>query len=132
MALLAPIGLLIFFGAIIYSVNRYRREHAGPLSPAKGARLGAFNGLISFVVAAVIQSVLNHAEMRQQMLQTLQQRYAGNPDPQIQQVLHWVATTQGFAIFMIFVLLSLFFVFLIIASFAGALTVTLSGHKPDR
>ena len=131
-AFLPPIGLLIFFGAIIYSVNRYRREHPGPLSTSEGAWRGALSGLISYVVVAVLQTALNHAEMRRQMLQELERRYASNPDPQIQQVLHWVATTQGFTIFMVFLLLFLLFIFLVVSSFAGALAVRLSGHKPDR
>ena len=131
-AFLPPIGLLIFFGSLTYCVNRYRREHHGPLSTAQGARLGAFNGLISFVVSATLRTALYHAELRQQMIQQLQQRYAGNPDPQIQQFVHWVGTTQGFAMFMVFFLLFLFFIFLVVSSFAGALTVTLSGNKPRR
>jgi len=131
-AFVPPIGLLIFFVALTYCVNRYRREHPGPLSTAQGARLGAFNGLISFVVGAALRTALFHAALRQAMLQQVQQRYGGNPDPQIQQFVHWVTTTQGFTIFTVFFLLFLLFIFLIVSSFAGALTVTLTGHKPDR
>ena len=131
-AFVPPIGLLIFFGALTYCVNRYRREHPGPLSNAQGARFGAFNGLVSFVVGAALRTAMFHAEIRQQIIQQLQQRYAGNPDPQMQQLVQLLGTTQGFTIFMVLFLLFLFFIFLIVSSFAGALTVTLSGHKPDR
>src|SRR5262249_1638757 len=53
-AVIAPLGLLIFFGGIVYSVNRYRREHPGHLRASQGALLGALNGLISFLVSAAL------------------------------------------------------------------------------
>jgi hypothetical protein len=129
-AFIAPIGLVTFFAAIIYSVNRYRRVHPGQLSPSQGARLGAFHGLISFAVATVIQiSLLNQGEFRRQMTLEVQRRFAGNPDPQVQQLVQWAETNQGFLVITALGMLFMLAVFLIVASLAGALTVTLWGRK---
>lgn len=131
-AFIAPIGLVIFFGAIVYAVNYYRRQHPAPLSPLQGARMGAFNGLISFVVAAVLQAALNHGEYRQQMMLELQRRFAGNPDPQVQQFVHWASSTQGFTVLVLFTIIFLLVIFLIVSSFAGMLTVAFSTGKDRR
>lgn len=131
-AFITPIGLLIFFGVIIYCVNRYCREHGGRLSPSHGARLGAFNGLITFLTITVLVTVLSHGEFRQQMVSAMQQKYAASPDPRVQQVLQWAATTHGFVIFMTFSVLFLLVIFLVVSSFAGAITVTLSGNKRNQ
>jgi len=120
-----PIGLVLFFAALIYCVNRYGRVHPGTLSPAQGARLGTFNGLISYVVAVILQVAVNHGEYRQQMMAGLQRRFAGNPDPQVQQVLHWASTDHGFLVLLIWGMVLLLVIFLVLSSFAGAMTITL-------
>ncbi|HEY6970648.1 MAG TPA: hypothetical protein VJA94_15675 [Candidatus Angelobacter sp.] len=129
MAFIFPIGSLLFLAAIVYCVSRYRREQPGPFSPLQGAKLGAFNGLVAFAVLTVLILSLGRDEFRRQMVDVLQKRYAGNPDPQLQQFLHWAATNQGFLVFTILMLLFLLALLLVISSFAGALTVTLSGNK---
>lgn len=131
-AFIAPIGLLIFFGAIVYGVNRYRREHPAPLSALQGARLGAFNGLISFVVTAALVAINDHGEFRRQMMLDMQQRLGGSADPRMQDFLQWAGTNQGFLVITLVGTLVTLAIFLIVSSFAGAMTVTLSGNKRNQ
>jgi hypothetical protein len=131
-AFFAPLGLPIFLGAIVYTVGRYRRECAGHLSALQGAKLGAFNGFVSFVAASILQAAFDHGEYRRLMTLELQRRFAGNPDPQVQQFAHWAASDAGFLALMLFSLLFLLAIFLIVSSFAGALTATFSSNRQRR
>jgi len=131
-SLLPPIGLLFFVASTVYAVGRYGRDHQGPLKASQGAKMGAFNGLISYVVATALGMALNHADYRQQMMLTLQKQFHGNSDPQVQQMLHWIATNQGFVVFTLIALLFGLVVFLIVSSFIGAVTVSFSGNRDRR
>lgn len=127
-----PLGLLFFVGAIVYAVARYAREHSGPLRASHGAKMGAVSGFISFVViaaVAIMQEALNFEEYRKQVLAPMQQRFAANPDPRIQQFIHWASTDQGFIMMSIFSLFFLLIVFLIVSSFIGAVSLSLSASK---
>lgn len=130
-----PLGLLFFVGAIVYAVSRYAREHPGPLRASHGAKMGAVSGFISFIVIAVVaalQEVLNFDEYRQQVLVPLQKRLADNPDPRMQQFVHWVGTNQGFITMSILSLCFLLVVFLIVSSFIGAVSVSFAANRNRR
>ncbi|HEY6249619.1 MAG TPA: hypothetical protein VI685_06635 [Candidatus Angelobacter sp.] len=131
-SLLAPLGLLFFVASIVFLVGRYRRDHQGPLRPVQGAKLGAFNGLITFVVAAAMDAALFHEAYRQQIMLGLQKQFGGNPDPKIQQFVHWVGTNQGLAFFVAFSLILGLAIFLIVSSFIGAISVSFSSNRDRR
>ena len=121
-----PIGLVIFFAALIYCVNRYGRVHPGILRAGQGARLGTFSGLISYVVAVILRlAAFSHGEYRQQMMADLQRRLAANHDPRVQQFLQWASTDHGFTVLLIWTMFFLLVIFLVLSSFAGAMTITL-------
>lgn len=127
-----PLGLLFFVGAIVYAVGRYAREHSGPLRASHGAKMGAVSGFISFAVVAVVgvlQVVYNFDEYRKQTIVPLQQRLAGNPDPRVQQFIHWVNTDQGFITMLILSMCFLAAVFLIVSSFIGAVSVSFATNR---
>ena len=130
-----PLGLLFFVGGIVYAVGRYAREHPGPLRASHGAKMGAVSGFISFVVIAVVgvlQVVYNFDEYRKQTIVPLQQRLAGNPDPRVQQFIHWVNTDQGFITMLILSMCFLAAVFLIVSSFIGAISLSFSANRNRR
>lgn len=132
LAVFAPLGLLVFVVSLVFLVWRYRRDHLGPLRAMQGAKMGAFNGLISFLVATAVDAALFHAEYRQQMMDELHRRFAGNPDPQVQHFVQWAGTNQGFAVLVIFSLVFLLVIFLIVSSFIGAVSVSFSASKNRR
>lgn len=130
-----PLGLLFFVVAIVYAVGRYAREHQGPLRASHGAKMGAVSGFISFVVIAavgVLQVAYNFDEYRKQTLVPLQQRLAGNPDPRVQQFIHWASTDHGFIMMLILSMCFLLVVFLIVSSFIGAVSVSFAGNRNRR
>ena len=130
--LVPPIGLLLFVALLVFTVGRYCRDHQSPLRALQGAKMGAFNGLISFLVAAAVRAALFHAEYRQQMMVELHRRLADNPDPQFQHILQWAGTNQGFAVLVIFSLIFFLVIFLIVSSFIGAVSVSFSAGKDRR
>lgn len=131
-AVFAPLGVLVFVVSLVFVVWRYRRDHQGSLRAMQGAKMGAFNGLISFLVATAVDAALFHAEYRQQMMVELHRRFAGNPDPQVQHFVQWAGTNQGFAFLVIFSLVFLLVIFLIVSSFIGAVSVSFSASKDRR
>ena len=131
-AIFAPVGLLLFVAFTIYAVGRYRRDHIGPLRAMHGAKMGAFSGLISFLVATALNAALLNKEYRQQTMQILQNQFGGNPDPQIQHMMRLISTDQGFAIFLVCSLLFGLVIFLVVSSFIGAIAVTFSAPRSRR
>jgi hypothetical protein len=131
-AAFAPIGLLFFVASIVFTVGRYTRNHQGPLRASHGAKMGAFNGLISFVVTVALVALLFRHEFHQQMMQALQKQYGGNTDPQIQQLVHWMSTSQGYTFLVIFSIVFGLAVLLIVSSFIGAISVTFSANRARR
>jgi hypothetical protein len=93
-----PLGIALFIAGLIIAINRYSRDHGGPLAPSQGAKLGAAMGCVAagmILILGVGWLMLHFAEVRQQMLQSLQQSMGNNPDPRVQQIFHWASTDQG-------------------------------------
>lgn len=91
-------GIVLFLVSLIVAIAVYRREHPGTLTTTQGAALGAVMGLVSYLfvlIYAAVEAGRHFGEFRQQWLDNLQQRMGSNPDPQIQQFIHWAATNQG-------------------------------------
>lgn len=131
LAFLGPFGIPIFLFAVVLAVSRYRRNYPGPLPASRGARLGAFTGLLTFIVAAglgAIEALRNTSEIRNQFLQVIQQK-AADPNLRTQQAAQFLATDQGFMFFLIFLGVFLLVFCLMLSSAVGALTVVFSGNK---
>ncbi|HEY6349791.1 MAG TPA: hypothetical protein VI636_10300 [Candidatus Angelobacter sp.] len=131
-ALFLPLGLLFFVASIVFAVGRYGREHQGPLRASQGAKMGAFNGLVSFVVTTTLATTLFHEEQRQQIMQMLQKQLGSISDPLFQRMVHWMMTSQGYVVLVIFSMLVGLAIFLIVSSFIGAVTVSFSAHRDRR
>lgn len=111
-----------------------RRNPLAQIPPALGAKLGAVSGLFGFAVFAVLiaaEAVIfrSSGELRAALLDALQRSAASNPDPQAQQVLDYLRTPQGLALFMALALAFVFFVFLVLSSLGGALSAALLRRK---
>lgn len=102
------------------TIHRYRPYHAGKLSSGQGARLGAFMALLSFV-AFLIFFLATISLKREALLKMFQEQAGQYHDPQSQQVLAWLASNQGFAIFTVGALFFALLVFLGIGAISGAL-----------
>lgn len=98
------IGLIItgFLAALLY-----KRAGGGTLSPSAAARLGALAGTISFAgtsILTVIAVWVLHAQQqfREMTLRPVEQAIAQQPDPQVQHVLQWLLTPEGFGFMLAF------------------------------
>ena len=94
--------------------------------------MGAFNGLVSFVVATTLATALFHEEKHQQIMQMLQKQFGSNTDPLVQRFAHWMMTSQGYVVFVILSLLVGLAIFLIVSSFIGAVTISFSANRDRR
>jgi len=126
------VGLLT---AGFFSVYFYRRRNPfTPLTLRLGARLGALSGLLGFaitMIATAIATAILHsaAEIHGLMLKAVQQYGAGSSNPQMQQVLDFYATRQGFIVMLILGCLMMLILFLVVSSVGGMLGATILKRK---
>lgn len=128
---LSGLGIILFLVSVVVAVRRYRRGHSGPLMAAQGMRLGVAFGLISYVVVLIIPAVYyaQHFAEFQQLMLTIQQQAAGNPDPRVQQLAHWVVTSQGTLVLVTFAMVVFLVFILLISATVGAVAASFSGGK---
>ncbi len=128
--LLTSLGLNPFVAMLsvgFMAIAFYRQRNAGiAIKPAMGARLGAFAGLLWFVFSAVLQAILvtllhKGTEIRNTVIDKLQQTAAGTSDPQVQAVLDYVKTPDGFVVMMLAGLVFVFFASVALGSIGGVL-----------
>ena len=125
------IGAALFLASLIIAVARYRRDHAGNLTASQGGKLGAVMGLlasVAFTGIFVIQVVMDFAGIRQQYLQNLQ-KLGGNPDPQVQKLVHWAGTNQGFVVLSVISMFITVVLVVVVSGVVGAVTASLSGKR---
>jgi hypothetical protein len=138
--MLIPVGAfgLGMLAAGALSVMFYRRRNpAGTVTPGMGARLGALSGVLGFGIFAIftaIEMLVFHsgAQLRDALLQAIQQSAARSSDPQAQQVLEYLKSPQGLALMMVLGLIVMGLAFLIFSSLGGALAAALLRRKDRR
>jgi hypothetical protein len=129
------VPLLAVLGAGFLGVNFYhRRNPAWNVSPRSGAKIGAACGLLFFGIAAIFESIavaLFHTggQVRQKMLEALQQAASRSNDPQVQIAFDRLKTPEGLALMLIFGMIALFLVSIAAGSIAGALTGAFLGRR---
>jgi hypothetical protein len=131
-ALVSALGLmsplLAALGAGFLGVNLYhRRGLTFGLTARSGAQLGALCGLFFFGMAAVFQTfsiALFHGggQLRQEMLEALQQAASRSSDPQVLAAFEQLKTPQGLAAMLILVMIALLVLSIIAGVVAGAIT----------
>ena len=128
MALGLMVPLLAALGAGVLAVNLYHRQNPGwKVNARSGAKLGALCGILFFGISAVFEALataLFHSggQLRQKMLEALQQAASRTNDPQVQTAFESLKTPQGIALMLVFGLIVLFLVSIAAGSIAGALT----------
>jgi hypothetical protein len=122
----ASFGLGMFSAGFLAVLFYQRRVFNAPLTSGLGARLGALSGMFGFGIFGVltaIETLVFHSggELRQALIQAVEQAAARNSDPQAQQMLQYLRSPQGLALVMIFGLLFMFLLFVVLSSLGGVL-----------
>jgi hypothetical protein len=129
------VPLLAVLGAGFLAVNLYhRRNRAWMVNGRSGAQLGAVCGVLFFGIAAVLETLAvaifhTGGELRQKMLEALQQAASRSSDPQVQAAFDRLKTPEGVALMLVFSLVVLFLVSIAAGSLAGALTGAFLGRR---
>jgi hypothetical protein len=129
------VPLLAGLGAAVLAVNFYRRRNpAWNVNARSGAQLGAVSGILFFGIAFVLETLAvavfhTGGELRQKMLDALQQTATRSSDPQVQATFDRLKTPEGIAIMFAFGLVVLFIVAIAAGSLAGALTGAFLGRR---
>ena len=131
--LLASVLSLILRGALalgmlaagFLSVYFYhRRNPLIGLTVGLGARLGAISGALGFGILGIVSAVatfVSHsaAEIRLIMLKAVQEYVSRNADPQMQQVLEFYNSRQGFILMLVLGSIMMLIIFLALSSMGG-------------
>lgn len=134
-ALRLAVPLLAVLGAGCLSVIFYRtRNPAWRANARSGAQLGALGGLlfsaISGVFAALVVVLLQAGgEVRQQMIDGLQQVASRSNDPQMQAALEFLKTPEGLAVKVMAGVALVAVLSIAVGGVAGALTASLLGRR---
>jgi hypothetical protein len=135
MALGLMVPLLAGLGAGFLAVTLYRRKNpAWNVTGRSGAQLGAVCGLLFFGVSAVFESLAvavfhTGGQVRQKMLEALQQAASRTTDPQVQAAFERLKTPEGLAAMLILGIVVLLLVSIAAGSIAGALTGAFLGRR---
>jgi hypothetical protein len=102
----------------------HRRNPLIGLTVGLGARLGAVSGALGFGILGIVSAVatfVSHsfAEIRLIMLKAVQEYVSRNADPQMQQVLDFYNSRQGFILMLILGSIMMLILFLALSSMGG-------------
>jgi len=102
----------------------HRRNPLIGLTVGLGARLGAISGAFGFGILGIVSAVatfVSHsaAEIRVIMLKAVQEYVARNADPQMQQVLEFYNSRQGFILMLVLGSIMMLILFLALSSMGG-------------
>lgn len=110
-----------------------RRNPGGLIGRGAGARLGALSGLLFFGISTFLNTlavVVLHkgAELRSEQMDKLQQWAARYPGPEVQPVLDFAKSPNGFAILVVASVIFGCIAFIVLGSCGGALGAALLGR----
>ncbi len=117
------------------SVYFYRRRNPlAQLTLKLGARLGALSGVLGFVItviASATAAAVLHSEgqLHALLLKAVQQYASRSSDPQMQQVLEFYASPQGFILMLIIGSIMMLLLFLALSSMGGIIGAALLRKK---
>jgi hypothetical protein len=113
----------------------YRQGHPGiPIRPGTGARLGAIGGLLWFAMSSILEALVvlffhKGAEVRQNLLQVIDQAASRTNDQEVLAVFSRLKTPQGLEVLMIVGLATVLVAAVILGTLGGALAGTIFGRK---
>ena len=123
--------LSVGFLAVVF----YRQRQPGTaIRAGMGARLGAFSGLLWFGISFILQglgilALRKGPELREEMLNKIQQTAASANDPQVQAFFDYFKTPAGLAVMIVMGLIFAFLAALALGALGGALGGTLFGRR---
>jgi hypothetical protein len=126
--------LSVGFLAVLF----YRQRRPGfAVKAATGAGIGALGGLLWFAMSSIIETtvlVFMHkgAELRNALLEKIQEAASQTSDPQMLAVLERFKTPGGLEFVMIFGLISAFVASIVLAGLGGALGGFIFGRRDRR
>jgi hypothetical protein len=129
------VPLLAGLGAGFLAVTLYHRRGAiWNVNARSGAQLGALSGVFFFGISVILEALaaaLLHTggQIRQKLLEALQQAASRSADPQVQAVFDRMKTPEGFVAMLILFLVVLLLVAIAAGSLAGALTGAFLGRR---
>jgi len=131
-----PLGFVLalpFAGFL--SVLFYRRWASPPeLPPRSGFGLGALAGVFAFVgflVLAAVGTLTSHGEntVREALLESIRQQQARATDPQVRQMLDYLATPSGMVFMILLSFLFMAAVFVLLSGAGALLSASLLDRK---
>jgi hypothetical protein len=135
MALGLIVPLLAGLGAGFLAVALYhRRASSWTITARAGAKIGALCGVIFFGISSILETLAvavfhTGGQVRQKMLDALQQAASRSSDPQVQAAFDQLKTPEGVAVMLILGMMVLFVVSIAAGSLAGALTGAFLGRR---
>jgi hypothetical protein len=131
---LAAFGIAMLAAGALSVVFYHRRNPGTNLSAGAGSRLGAMSGALGFGILTIVfafgTAVLHTgADLRQKMLDAIQQAASRSSDPQAAQAVEFLKTPQGLVLAMIVGLILTFVVFVFFSGLGGAIGAALLRRK---
>jgi hypothetical protein len=131
---LRAFGLGMLIGGSLSVVFYRRRNPLANITPGMGSRLGMASGVLGgciFTVLLCAGTVALHAwdQIRQKVIELVEQAAARNPDPQAQQAMEFFKTPQGIALLVTSALVATLVGFVIFSGLGGALGAALLRRK---
>jgi hypothetical protein len=131
---LAAFGLGMLIGGSLSVVFYRRRNPVANITPGMGWRLGMASGVLGgcvFSVMVCVQAFLRHewGEIRQKVIEVVEQTAARNPDAQTQQAIEFFRTDQGIALIMTSGLVITLVALVIVSGLGGALGAAMFRRK---
>ena len=130
----APVGLGILVGGFL-SVFFYRRKNPSPnLSLGTGFKLGALSGILGYAFSVAFLGLGTstfHAggDFHKKLLDVLQQHSPAGADAQLQQVMDFYKTSQGFTVMLVIGLVMALAAFLVLSGLGGLIGAAVLKRK---
>ena len=136
-AVLMFLGLTPLVAALaagFLSIAFLRRRQESGIRLGAGARLGAISGILLFIIAATLETLIivtahKTPELRAEMLEKIQQAAARYPSPDVQPLLDFAKSPNGFTFMLVASLIFGFVAFVALGAVGGALGATLIGRR---
>jgi len=137
-SILVSLGLNLSVGTIgvgFLAVVFYRQHMPGIAIPgALGAKLGAVSGPLCFSMSAILRGILvvtlhEWPELRDQILQKVQESASGTSDPQVLAFFNYIKTPEGLAVMMAFALIFGLILSIALGALGGGLGSMLLGRR---
>ena len=122
--------LTVGFLAVIF----YRQRFPGPIRGMLGAGIGALAGLLWFAISSIFEAGVvlflhKGPELREALIQKIQQASTQTKDPQVLEMFDRMKTPSGLELVMIAGLAFAFVAAIVLGSFGGALGAAILGRR---